>query len=214
MEKLSFFTIACILLLAASACQTDKLVFDEAQQQAEDFLHRRGEVGMNFYASEARTPGYWPTYIDAAMQLHLTHRGQDWHDRVAVLDQYLDSLLASQHNDPDLALRVDLQVITYMNFHRGIFDAPSGTDKYGASARNLERMLQYSNPIHWNVLAEALILASPALEPDRYREIQEYILTGAKRTLRDPGFYKLEGEEVLALQSSADEALLLLTDSR
>jgi hypothetical protein len=206
--------LIAVLLLLSSACTTEKLVFDAAQQQAEDFLHRRGQEGIDFYASEARTPVYWPTYIDAAMQLHLTHRGQDWKNRVEVLDRYLDSLLASQHNDPDLALRVDLQVVTYLNLHRGIFDAPNGPDKYAASARNLERMLQYSQPIHWNVLAEALILASPALEPNRYRDIQEYIVTGAKRTLRDPAYYKLEGEEVLALQSSAEKALMLLTNSR
>jgi hypothetical protein len=104
--------LIAVLLLLSSACTTDKLVFDAAQRQAEDFLHRRGQAGIDFYASEA------------------------------------------------------------------------------------------------------LILASPALGPDRYREIQEYILTGSKRTLRDPDFYKLEGEEVPALQSSADEVLLLLTDSR
>jgi hypothetical protein len=204
-----------LVLFLCFGCQTDKLVFDEAKRLAENFVRGEGErEGTHYYAAEAHHPEYEPRYIEDALSINFAHRNEPWQNGVAALDRHLDSLLTASRGDPELNLRVDLQIITYMNYHWGVFPAPNGPEKYAASARNLERMLKYTQPIHWSVLAEALVLASPALSESRYRDIRQYIITGAERTLHTPAFYQLKPEEIVALQTSADAALSLLEQQK
>jgi len=210
---MKYLLITVGMLLILSACQSNQTAFEleNPALKAENFQNGTAESpGVNYAASEADSPEYHPRYLEKAIEIAFSNRHNHWLTGAKALDSLMDEILAEQGGTPDISSRVDLQIISYINFDQFILKAdPSELELQKAmAAKNLNRLFEHSKPIEWKRLASSLLMAKSSLSPRNFESIKTYIVKGANLTLEDPDkvitdpkvLERLRGEALAALE--------------
>ena len=206
-----YFFLGLILIL--SSCQSNHQVIDESVIQAEKFKTATNvKRGTLYSASGANHPDYMPRHIQGALKLIHQYRNNQWKVGAEALNAFMINIIKEQPSSLDLVSQVDLQIITFMNFDRFIFKAKLGKEQQMLAAQNLKRLMEYTKPFEWRLLAEGLILSKPFISSDNYSKYEDYIIQGAEKSIKDPQSVTGEGYDDTAfrLKSEAIIALELL----
>jgi len=199
------------IIILFSSCNRNSPMIEDGIIKAEEFKSpSKNTGGINYAVSEADNPEYTPTYISTAINLSFQNRNQHWQKGADALNALMNDIIANQSSGINLTSRVDLQIITYINFDQFIFSANNDETVEKYASKNLERLMKHTEPLEWNVLTKALLLASPSLTENSHRTIKNYILRGAKKTIDSLNSVSTDSKLMNRLMKEAELAINLL----
>lgn len=204
--KYTFFYFILISLFIS--CQSNQAIVEDGESKSEKFLAPETEKnGIIYIASEADNPGYYPVYLAEAIKILHVNKNNTWETGSNDLSSFIQESINKQSNSPDVNLRVDMQIITYINFDNFIFKAAKGVDQYKHAKDNLTLLIKHTQPIEWRILTKSLLIAKSELSTSEYEKIAKYIIDGAKKTISNPSFFSRDSKVVERLKIDATYAL-------
>ena len=208
MKNLIFFTSLIFLFFS---CQSNSGITPvDSTIKAEKFeTGMKTNSGIDYIASEANHPNYSPRFLAEAVRLSFKYKNQPWQEGANALNSLMEKIVDAESRELDLVSRVDLQIITYINFDRFIFKAGNSLEQQRYAFRNLKLLMDNTQPLEWKIMAKSLILSKPILAPDKYDSIQKYIVSGAQNTLKNPESV-IEDNDVRAINHLKIQAKMAL----
>ena len=197
------------LLLIACQSNQESIDYEGAKEKSELFLQKEIEPDDDIYVVlESYDELVASEHIQNTLMLGHKFKIQNAHTQAAnAINAYIEENIdyrSPQENPSGIA---DMVFITYSNFHDFIFKMD---DPVQISAASLLRLIRYSEPVEWEVLAQAYKLGKAELSEKERTEALAYIRAGIRQTLKDPSVFTADARAQEDIIAEAEEARIIL----